>query len=314
MDDKSRQGRRLFDELDQTNAFNEILLAGRISGVKKNMDIPSGGVLGLLRIVLKPIVDFIERVLFRNAYEVSTLYKTHREAFSFRPRKLPGGLEYQVFWMPYRLRKRLTTPMMWVRSNNGTIKKATLIVTAFNDKIKYQDCVEIYNVDDVPVQTALPSIPFRDLKFNGGLVMTPYDTIRVRVVELLATKGEEINIDSDKSDMFMPFDRLEVAMGLEKGDVEKWGEHFNLEFLESEIKEERIRILGESYFSPYPISLLKRRLSEAGWAVRIIFWSRNLIFAKHLTNRLGVYLKEHEEFKVWEREKEKEEKDHGGFT
>ena len=179
-------------------------------------------------------------------------------------------------------------------------------MTASNDKIRYQDCVELYDVDDVPSQTALPSIPFRDLIFNGGMVMTPYDTVKVKVRELISSTGERIYLGDEKYDIFMPFDRLEVAMGLERGDVEKWGEYFNLEFLEMEIKEEKVRLLGESFYSLAPLAFLKRRLSRMDWSVKLIFWSKNIIFAKHLRKRLELYLKDNEELETWNIEKERQ--------
>lgn len=265
------------------------------------MDIPSGGIIGLLRVLFKPIADFLEMLLYYRAYEVSTIYHNHREAFGVRPRELIDGVDFKILWKPYYLRKKLVTPMIWLRAKNGSsFSKIALTVTASNKKIKFQDHITLFDVNDIPMQAALPSIPFRLLKIEGSTVFTPYDNIKVEVKELYDNQGNEIRVHPQSEKSVCPFDRLEITMGLEKGDIEKWGEIFNLEFIEMMIKEDRMKLIGPMIGRLKPVYLLRKRLFNVNWVVRMIFWSKNVVFAKQLAAELVKYLEEHEQQKKWE--------------
>ena len=134
------------------------------------------------------------------------------------------------------------------------------------------------------------------------MVFTPYDHIKVEVQALYDNQGNEIRIYPQFEKSMRPFDRLEVAMGLEKGDIEKWGEIFNLEFIEMVIKEERIRLIGPMLGRLKPVYLLRRHLFSINWIVKTIFWSKNIVFAKQLAAEFIKYLEEHEKQKKWEQE------------
>lgn len=275
------------------------------------MDLPSGGIIGLLRVLFKPIADFFEMLLYYRAYEISTIYHNHREAFGIRPNKLVDGVDFKILWKPYHLRKRLVTPMIWLRAKDGIcFSKIALAVTASNKKIKFQDHISLFDLNEIPTQAALPSIPFRSLKFDGSTVFTPYDHIKIEVKSLYDDSGKEIPVHPQSQQRVLcPFDRLEVAMGLERGDVEKWGKIFNLEFVEMEIKEERIRLIGPMLGKFKPVYLLRKRLFSVNWIVKTIFWSKNVVFAKQLTAAFVKYLEEHEKQKKWEHENLREEAD-----
>lgn len=270
---------------------------------KSAMDIPSGGILGLLRVLFKPIVNFFSMLLFYRAYEISTLYHMHREAFGMRPDQLVDGIEYKIIWKPYHLRKKLVTPMIWLKAKDGShFSKIILTVTASNSKISYQDHIILFDVGETPIQTSLPSVPFRSLKFEGNKVFTPYDDLITKVLEVHDKDGNRINFLSPPKKRISPFDRLEVAMGLEKGDTEKWGEIFNLEFIEMSIKEERIRLIGPMLGSFKLIHLPRKKLFGTNWVVKTVFWAKNVVFAKQLTSEFVKYLEQHEEYKKWEQE------------
>lgn len=272
------------------------------------MDIPSGGVFGILRVLFKPIVDLFSMLLFYRAYEISTLYHNHREAFGMPPDELAGSIEYKIIWKPYHLRKKLITPMIWVRAKDGkAFSKLVLLVAASNSKIKYQDYVTLFDINQIPVQAALPSIPFRNLKFEGNTVFTPYDDIQISIVELHDQAGNKLDLYYPSKKRLTPFDRLEVAMGLEKGDVERWGEIFNLEYIEMEIKEEKISLIGGRFGAPTLIDRLRAHIFGFNWLVKIFFWSKNLITARHLASEFSKYLQEQEEFKRWKEENRQKE-------
>lgn len=267
------------------------------------MDIPSGGILGLLRVLFRPVADFFGMLFFYRAYEISTLHRNHREAFGLRPHHLVDGIEYKIIWKPYHLRKKLVTPMIWLRATNkNRFAKVVLAVTASNRKIRYQDHVTLFDVAETPTQTALPSVPFRSLTFDGNLVYTPYDHIQTKVLELYDSNGNKLHLHRAPEKLITPFDRLEVALGLEKGDVEKWGEVFNLEFIEAEIKSLRTQLIGSAFHSSRPVYVLRSSLFGVGWVVRAVFWVRNLVFARQLTRALTRYLEDHAEQMKWERE------------
>lgn len=266
------------------------------------MDIPPG-TSGLLRAVLKKIADFFSMLLFYRAYEISTLYHNHREAFGIPPDDLLEGIEYKVLWKPYHLRKKLVTPMIWLRAKEkNSFSRVSLVVTASNSKIQYQDNITLYEVSDIPIQAALPSIPFRKIKFEGNTVLTPYDTIKIKVQELYDAEGDKVNAYYPRERHIRPFDRLEVAMGLQKGDIEKWGEIFNLEFLEMELREEKIRLIGPMFGRLKPVYYVRKKLFSINWIVKIAFWTKNIIFAKQLASEFVKYLEEHEAHKKWKEE------------
>lgn len=256
------------------------------------MEIQSSSIVSVLRFLFKPIIDVVGIILFYNAYRMSSLYHDCRENTS-QPRELTEDLECKIFWKTYHRRRKLVTPMIWVRSSRGThFSKVVLTVTAFNDKIKYQDCVTLFDVSSVPCQAALPSIPFRHPEFEGRLVFTPYDYIQTEVKELYGVDGNTVDVNYAEKVYVKPFDRLEIAMGLQKGYVEAWGETFNLEFIEMALVEEKIRLRGPMLRSSNFVYDLRRKIFNINWIVKCIFWSKNIIFAKQISSEVIKYIEE----------------------
>lgn len=264
------------------------------------MEINTSSIFSALKSVFKPFANFLSKKLFYRAYEISTLYRNHRDAFGIPPLELMDGIEYRVLWKPYHLSKKLTCPMFWLRVNNGkTFSKLALLIAACNSKIRYQNHLMLFDIGDIPIQTALPSIPFRDLKFKGNMVLTPYDCIKIKLLELYDDTGAKIDTHYSIEKIIYPFDKLEVAMCLEKGDIEKWGEVFNLEFIEMEIKEERIRLIGHMFGDFYS---LRKYIFSFNWLVKAIFWYKNLFSAKQLATQFIKYIEDCEELKKWKAE------------
>ncbi len=138
------------------------------------------------------------------------------------------------------------------------------------------------------MQTALPSIPFRKLEVKRGKIYQPYEYFQIEVVEAYDKEGKEDDSQCKKSLHITPSDKLEVTLGLEKGYVEKWDNLYNLEFIEMEIKEEQIKLIGCIFNRSYNIR--KYVFSKKG-LVKIIFWSKNLVTAKQLTKEFKKYVK-----------------------
>ncbi len=65
--------------------------------------------------LLKNALKFIQKPFIKKVYEISTMYKNYREAFTLPPLKL-GNIEYKIIWQEYYLGKKLITPMFWVKA------------------------------------------------------------------------------------------------------------------------------------------------------------------------------------------------------
>lgn len=174
------------------------------------------------------------------------------------------------------------------------------MVNALSTQHNFQCAFTLYDFGPLPIRTTLPSIPLRVLQKNilakNGRILLPYLEVQIKVVELWDESGNEISTKSLPSPLRLtPIDRLEVAMGQEKGDVEKWGQVYNFEFLESEIKEEQIRLRGRYYMATRIRDKLKGQVLGWTWIVRISFWRKNLIWATHLSKEYAEFLKQQQE-------------------
>jgi hypothetical protein len=61
-------------------------------------------------------------------------------------------------------------------------------------KIRYQNNITLFEIGDIPIQIALPSIPFRVLKFKDNTVITPYDEIKIKLMELYDNTSTKIDM------------------------------------------------------------------------------------------------------------------------
>jgi len=240
--------------------------------------------------VLKNVWEFIQKPFIQRVYEISNSYKNYREAFSLPLQKLEN-IEYKIIWQEYYLGKKLITPMLWVRAKEGKeFSKMIISVQAILDKkISYQDNIILFNINSIPIQIALPSIPFRNLTFKNNRVQIPYEHLQLEVIEAYDIEGKEDKSQCEKSSRMTPFDKLEVALGWEKGYVEKWGKIYNLEYVEEVIKDEQIRLISSMLNRNYGI---RKYIFSKKWLLNIIFWSKNIFTAKQLTREFEKYLKE----------------------
>lgn len=256
------------------------------------MDISATSLFGLIKGILAKWYEHTTLFLFGRAYEYSTLFALYRQSFRRNPIEFKGIIDVQVIWQPYHFRRKFVTPMISVRSKgNKKLRKVTLCVTAFNDSIKYQNHVTLLDIDDVVTYTALSAVPFRNLKFDGNKVFTPYSDIKIELLEALDANGCAVSLPYDSKKIITPMDKLEVALGLQEGDVERWGEIYNLEYLEMEVREEAINLRGDLLKPSY----VRRRLSRWRWFVKLSFWSKNLVTARQLEKSLELYFKEQKE-------------------
>ncbi len=267
------------------------------------MDLHIGGALSVIRAILSPI----EKLLFFRAYWISSLVHSHRQVLGRFPHKLTEHLEYDIEWGKYYLGDKINSPLFWIRAlKDEEFSKVVLSVTASSVKVRYQDVLSFYKVGSTPTQAALPSVPFRNVRIEGNRVYTPYNSIQTRLIELHDKDGKPVDFYGSVSTV-TPFDRLEVAMGLEKGDVEKWGEVFNLQFIEGEIREERIRLVGSRFTSLKPVYALRAWIFGYDWIVKINFWRKNLIYATQLEKSFEKFWQQQLELDEFRKEQAKGE-------
>lgn len=258
------------------------------------MEISVSAVFGVLKYLISPISSRLERMLFYRAYEISTLHKSHRQQLGRHPYLLDNCIEYDLHWEPYYLARKQYMPQIWVRALPGeSYSRITIAVTAENSKIRYQSTVTLFKISDKPTQVALPGIPLRNLKFNGGFVYTQYDKVTTEIKELISENSNSIRKLAYAPHTVTPLDNLDVALGLKKGDVAKWGEVFNLEFIEMQICEERIRLIAPSIMRQEIYHRLRRKFFNLNLVVKVIFWRNNIFTAKQLSSCFANYLREH---------------------
>lgn len=258
------------------------------------MEISASGVFSVLKYLVSLASSQVEKILFYRAYEISTLYKSHRQQLGRRPHLLGRCIEYDLHWGSYYLARKQYMPQIWVRALPGEgYSRVSITVTAENSKIRYQSTVTLFNVSDKPTQVALPGIPLRNLKFKGGFVYTQYETVTTEIKELISENSNSTRKLVCAPHTVTPFDNIDIALGLKKGDIEKWGEIFNLEFIEMQICEERIRLIAPSIMRRGVYHRLRRKFFDLNWVARVIFWRKNIFSAKQLSLCFANYLREY---------------------
>lgn len=262
-----------------------------------------GGAINLIRFLFKPLVSSVEKILFRSTYETSTLYRSYIDVFGNKPKKLTEDIEYKLIWQKFYKNEELKEPLIIVRARNAKeFCSATILITAKNSKYRYQERITLENLDHRPTQQALPSIPFRELTFRDRFVLTPYDDITVKLIELIDKDGHKIELSKSAYDYFFPMDNLDVILGLKKGYIKRWGNIYNLQFMESELEDLQIQLTGCLISQHLWLYHFKRRLFSNRFVIHSIFWSKNLITARAIKNSLNHFLEEQKQFQKWQLE------------
>ncbi|MGQ3055040.1 MAG: hypothetical protein ACT6S0_24880 [Roseateles sp.] len=259
------------------------------------MDIGSS-MLGAAKSVVSWGYGLLEKLVCRRAYALSTLYHDHRLLIEAQPYPLGEHLQYMLFWDEYLHGARQREPTIEVRTHRGVrLSKAVIAVSASNSKVCYQNEVVMRHVDERRHRAALPAIPFRYPKIKGNLVYTPYDEFRVELVEIVDESGKDLLPRYPVVHVTHPIDRLEVALGEEREYVEKWGEVYNLRFIELQAREEMVHILAWRFYRSPVVQkltepLLNRRVGKA------LFWIKNAVWARPLQRELQRHIAEFKEY------------------
>lgn len=247
---------------------------------------------------------FVEKLVCRRAYKLSTLYHDHRILIEDHPRPLGEHLGYRVFIEEYLHGNRQRAPLLEVCSNAGIrLSKVVISVTASNEKVCYQDQVVLHHVDERRHRAALPAVPFRRPKIEGNQVYTPYDKLRVELLEIRGDAGQDLLPRWRVKEEMHPIDRLEVAMGKEQDFVEKWGEVYNLQYLEMAIREEIIRMRALHFHHSAVVRMMAAGLQHR-WVGKALFWTKNAFWARPLQRELEQHIKEYREYEAQRRANE----------
>jgi hypothetical protein len=259
----------------------------------------STSIFGIVRRVIRWAYGFAEKAVCRRAYEISTLYHNHRELIETKPDPLGAHVSYRLYWDEFLHGERQRAPIIEVRASGGArLSKVVIAVAASNDKVCYQNEVVMRGVDDRRHRAVLPAVPFRHPKIEGSLVYTPFDSFHVELIEILDMNGKSLKPRWPVSHVTHPMDRLEVALGYERDYVERWGCVYHLGFIEMAINEEMVRLSAWRFYR----SALVRKLAESlqrRWIGKVIFWSKNAIWAAPLQRELERHIAEYKEYLAW---------------
>jgi len=130
------------------------------------------------------------------------------------------------------------------------------------------------------------------------MVHVPYESVWIELKELVAQDDISMPLTGSVTDFGYPLDNLEAVMGLCKSDVFRWGQWWNLDFLESEKHEIRVKyrclaldrqMRGLTRAHAWYSFLIW--LSKRNWFLEVCFWSKNLFTARHLRRTLEAYLR-----------------------
>ena len=249
------------------------------------VSILSGAVKSVVVRVFKPALELAERILFEEAYKASTEHHIYRMLKVEKPEKFSCGINCDVIWQTYFLRRKLTSPALRVSSYDGAeFNKIVLCVTAFANTTRYQDVVTLYDVGDVMVQTALPSIPLRDLKLadDGRSVRRPYNNYQVRILHAERADGAPLPSLPITGQKFTPMDNLLPLIGRAQGDVEKWGEIYNLEFIHTVKQEATMDAANRYAYTAGKLGQLKYWFFSSKVLIDLKFWKRNVFTGREV--------------------------------
>lgn len=248
------------------------------------------GIFSILGSLLSRLWEPVARFFFEDAYKVSTIHRSHREKRALCQGQLGEYLGYSINWRKVFLGKEHNMCTVWIKAKEGkSFKRATLSVTATLEKLRYQSVIVLYDLQEIPTVAAVPSVPIRQIRVQDNMVLIPYDTVLVELKELIDENEESISLKGVVSKSHRPSDNIEAAMGHRKSDIFRWGKWWNLDLLEREKQEFRIKyhcMAFDAKFEARRISYawysLLFRLAQWNWFLEACFWSKNARTAKQL--------------------------------
>lgn len=242
--------------------------------------------------------SIVEKLVCQRAYELSTLYNDHRILIESRPHELGEHLGFRLFTDEYLHGARQSHPLIEVCAHRGIrLSKVVISVTASNDKICHQNQVVLHQVDERRHRAALPAVPFRRPRIEGNMVYTPYDTLRIELLEIRDESGKDVMPRWPVAREFHPIDRLEVALGEEQDYVEKWGRVYNLQFVELQAREELVHIRAWHFHRSVFARMVAGRLQHRQIG-KALFWMKNAFWARPLQRELEQHIAEYRDYEA----------------
>ncbi|EPJ8721865.1 hypothetical protein LLI36_003728, partial [Acinetobacter baumannii] len=258
-------------------------------------------ILSIFGPILKKPIEWITKFLFLDAYKVSTAYRTSRDLQLLWRKDLGGFVNYSINWNQIFLGKQQTNCTLWVKANNDQhYSKVIFCVTASLSNLKYQSVIEIHDLTSKPCVLALPSIPIRNLEWRNGQLYEPYNEFKIELKEVFDKDNTYINLKNNTKSIFNPVDNLGFLQG-KKSYVYRWGQWWNLDFLESEKDEFLLTYKAYAFRAKFDKSNNASLFSARAWLLsnrlllNVFFWSKNIFKAKHLRVAFDKYLKDIEE-------------------
>ncbi len=196
-------------------------------------------VVSIFKWLMRPVTGVVGRFVFNRyfkaAYEVSNLYRHHRDLLGRWPHSLGARLEYDLHLRDVYLNEHYPGPLLWIRSVDGQrYSRIVVKVSAQGGRVPIQDVIVFCDVDDKGVMSAMPRIPFEQVRVERGMAFAPYDELEISVLELFDAGGNAVEQFGVRSRVVPIFD-LEVAMGMRKGNVTFFGKAYNCEMMEGAV-------------------------------------------------------------------------------
>lgn len=248
----------------------------------------------------KPI-DIVSKFFYLNAYEISTFYSFYFDMKRIFPHSLGEVVDYNINWSEIYLNKKQTNCTLRIKArDNQSYSKITFCVTASLENLKYQSVVEVYDVSTIPCIIALPSIPLRSIEIKGNTIYEPYSTVSVEIKEIFDSNNNIIDVRGNLKDILHPIDNLDKIINEKESDVYRWGQWWNLDFLESEKQEISRFFQAYSVNAKFWGSKTKYFWQPVAWfmslpfILNIYFWIRNIIWANQLNKALEKHLNDYD--------------------
>lgn len=250
---------------------------------------------------LRKPIDIISKFLYLEAYKISTFYSLYFDVKRMFPHSLGGVIDYNINWNKVYLNKKQNNCTLRIKTkDNQYYSKITFCVTASLESLKYQSVVEVYDISTTPCIVALPSIPLRIIEIKDNRIYEPYNSVSIEIKEIFDNNNNIVDVRSEWKDILHPVDNLDNTIEEKESDLYRWGQWWNLDFLESEKKEIsrffyayslNANLLGSKtkYFWQPIASFM-----NIPFILNIFFWIRNVIWAKQLKKALEKYLNDND--------------------
>jgi len=245
--------------------------------------------LGLLK---KPLY-WATKKLFLSAYQASDEYYWQHNGLGVSWRPLGPHLEYDTHLASIFSNEKTPLSYISIRAREGVVfKKATVKFAAKGHVVSYQDTIVLYDIGQTPIIKALPSIPLKSLWVARGGIRSPYEDVKIEVIDLYGADGTNLAEGRRIADSFAPT-YTEI---LNSEFVERWGYWWNVDEINWQKQQGRESIYMKFLFhidrpwhplqAWHPRRVLFMVLANK-FSLSLIFWSQNLIHGKKIRNAIA---------------------------